>query len=64
MADIQEMIEMANSAQVSALSKAKRATWHLIQESDPNLQVSYIEVDEVLQSSCYFLFFKEWLRNF
>ncbi len=57
MADIQEMIEMATSAQVSADQKLRELLDIMIEESDPNLQVSYTELDEVLQSSSYFLFF-------
>jgi hypothetical protein len=51
------MIEMATSAQVSADQKLRELLDIMIEESDPNLQVSYIELDEVLQSSSYFLFF-------
>ncbi|CAM6015313.1 unnamed protein product [Sphagnum balticum] len=44
MADIQEMIEMATSAQLSADQKLLDI---MIEESDPNLQVSYIALDEL-----------------
>jgi hypothetical protein len=57
MADIKEMVEMATSAQVSADQKLREPLDIMIEESDPNLQVSSIELDEILQSSSYFLFF-------
>jgi tRNA (guanine26-N2/guanine27-N2)-dimethyltransferase len=40
--------------EVSANQKLRELLDIMLEESDPNLQVGYIELDEVLQSSCYF----------
>jgi tRNA (guanine26-N2/guanine27-N2)-dimethyltransferase len=40
--------------EVSANQKLRELLNIMLEESDPNLQVGYIELDQVLQSSCYF----------